>query len=132
MMCPEVLHGLATSLKQAGMIPGNDYNIVTFSIDPDEWAPANHSNDGCSGTFSITSNPSQSTRILDLQCPAGRTESQDKASPTTRRRAAPHLAQRAISSYVRLFTASHTYIPMIPIDSRLTAAIATRTYGSIL
>lgn len=34
MMCPEVLHGLATGLKQAKMIPGKDYDIVTFSIDP--------------------------------------------------------------------------------------------------
>jgi protein SCO1/2 len=34
MMCPEVLHGLATGLKQVSMIPGKDYDIVTFSIDP--------------------------------------------------------------------------------------------------
>jgi protein SCO1/2 len=34
MMCPEVLHGLATGLKQTTMIPGKDYDIVTFSIDP--------------------------------------------------------------------------------------------------
>jgi protein SCO1/2 len=34
MMCPEVLHGLAEGLKQTNMIPGNDYDIVTFSIDP--------------------------------------------------------------------------------------------------
>jgi protein SCO1/2 len=34
MMCPEVLHGLATGLKQVSMVPGRDYDIVTFSIDP--------------------------------------------------------------------------------------------------
>ena len=34
MMCPEVLHGLAEGLKQTNMIPGKDYDIVTFSIDP--------------------------------------------------------------------------------------------------
>ncbi len=34
MLCPEVLHGLATGLKQTTMLPGEDYNVVTFSIDP--------------------------------------------------------------------------------------------------
>ena len=34
MMCPEVLHGLAEGMKQTNMIPGKDYDIVTFSIDP--------------------------------------------------------------------------------------------------
>jgi protein SCO1/2 len=34
MMCPEVLHGLATGLKQTTLIPGQDYDVVTFSIDP--------------------------------------------------------------------------------------------------
>jgi protein SCO1 len=34
MMCPEVLHGLATGLRQTNLIPGKDYDVVTFSIDP--------------------------------------------------------------------------------------------------
>ena len=34
MMCPEVLHGLATGLSQTSMLPGKDYDILTFSIDP--------------------------------------------------------------------------------------------------
>ena len=38
MMCPEVLHGLAAGLKQTNMIPGKDYDIVTFSIDPTDSA----------------------------------------------------------------------------------------------
>jgi protein SCO1/2 len=38
MMCPEVLHGLAEGLKQTNMIPGKDYDIVTFSIDPGDSA----------------------------------------------------------------------------------------------
>lgn len=38
MMCPEVLHGLAVGLKQTNMIPGRDYDIVTFSIDPTDSA----------------------------------------------------------------------------------------------
>jgi|SRR5271170_3254572 len=38
MMCPEVLRGLAEGLKQTHMIPGKDYDIVTFSIDPTDSA----------------------------------------------------------------------------------------------
>jgi protein SCO1 len=34
MMCPEVLHGLATGLRQTTLVPGKDYDIATFSIDP--------------------------------------------------------------------------------------------------
>ena len=38
MMCPEVLHGLATGLKQTTLKAGEDYNLVTFSIDPTDTA----------------------------------------------------------------------------------------------
>jgi protein SCO1 len=34
MLCPQVLHGLATGLKQTTLSPGKDYAILTFSIDP--------------------------------------------------------------------------------------------------
>src|SRR5271168_665604 len=34
MMCPEVLHGLATGLRQTTLVPGKDYDVVIFSIDP--------------------------------------------------------------------------------------------------
>jgi protein SCO1/2 len=34
MLCPQVLHGLATSLKQTTLTPGKDYEVLTFSIDP--------------------------------------------------------------------------------------------------
>lgn len=34
MMCPEVLHGLATALRQTSLKPGKDYDVVVFSIDP--------------------------------------------------------------------------------------------------
>lgn len=34
MMCPEVLHGLATGLRQTTLVAGKDYDVVTFSIDP--------------------------------------------------------------------------------------------------
>lgn len=34
MLCPQVLHGLATSLSQATLTPGKDYDVVVFSIDP--------------------------------------------------------------------------------------------------
>jgi protein SCO1/2 len=39
MLCPQVLHGLATGLQQAGaeragMLPGKDFEVVVFSIDP--------------------------------------------------------------------------------------------------
>lgn len=34
MMCPEVLAGLATGLRQTAMRTGEDYSIITLSIDP--------------------------------------------------------------------------------------------------
>jgi len=34
MMCPQVLHGLATSLKQTELTAGKDYDVLVFSIDP--------------------------------------------------------------------------------------------------
>lgn len=34
MMCPEVLHGLATGLRQTTLVAGKDYDVVVFSIDP--------------------------------------------------------------------------------------------------
>ena len=36
MMCPQVLHGLATSLKGSKLEPGKDYQVITFSIDPED------------------------------------------------------------------------------------------------
>jgi protein SCO1/2 len=33
-LCPQVLHGLATGLKSTTLIPGKDYEVLTFSIDP--------------------------------------------------------------------------------------------------
>jgi len=34
MLCPQVLHGLATGLKQTTLVPGKDYDVLVFSIDP--------------------------------------------------------------------------------------------------
>jgi protein SCO1/2 len=34
MLCPQVLHGLATGLKSTTLAPGKDYQVLTFSIDP--------------------------------------------------------------------------------------------------
>jgi protein SCO1/2 len=34
MLCPQVLRGMAASLKQTGFHPGHEYNIVVSSIDP--------------------------------------------------------------------------------------------------
>jgi protein SCO1/2 len=34
MMCPQVLHGLATSLHETTLKPGKDYDVLVFSIDP--------------------------------------------------------------------------------------------------
>jgi len=34
MMCPQVLHGLATGLRQTTLKPGKDYDVLVFSIDP--------------------------------------------------------------------------------------------------
>jgi len=34
MLCPQVLHGLATGLKQMTLMPGKDYDVLVFSIDP--------------------------------------------------------------------------------------------------
>jgi protein SCO1/2 len=34
MLCPQVLHGLATSLSQTTLTPGKDYDVVVASIDP--------------------------------------------------------------------------------------------------
>ncbi len=34
MLCPQVLHGLATGLAQTTLHPGKDYEVLVFSIDP--------------------------------------------------------------------------------------------------
>ena len=34
MMCPQVLSGLAKTLRQVGFVPGKDYDVVITSIDP--------------------------------------------------------------------------------------------------
>lgn len=34
MLCPQVLHGLATGLRGTGLSAGKDYNVLVFSIDP--------------------------------------------------------------------------------------------------
>ena len=34
MLCPQVLHGLATGLAQTTLAPGKDYQVLIFSIDP--------------------------------------------------------------------------------------------------
>jgi protein SCO1/2 len=34
MLCPQVLHGLATGLAQIALKPGKDYNVLVVSIDP--------------------------------------------------------------------------------------------------
>lgn len=39
MLCPQVLHGLATGLKSTTLTPGKDYEVLTFSIDPMDTPP---------------------------------------------------------------------------------------------
>ena len=34
MLCPQVLHGMATALSQTGFTPGRDYEVVVTSIEP--------------------------------------------------------------------------------------------------
>lgn len=36
MLCPQVLHGMASALKQTGLHPGHDYDVVVASIDPSD------------------------------------------------------------------------------------------------
>jgi protein SCO1/2 len=36
MLCPQVLHGLATSLSQTGYAPARDYDVIVTSIDPSD------------------------------------------------------------------------------------------------
>jgi protein SCO1/2 len=36
MLCPQVLHGLAHSLSQTTLTPGKDYDVLIFSIDPED------------------------------------------------------------------------------------------------
>lgn len=36
MLCPQVLHGMATSLKQTGLHIGHDYDVIVASIDPSD------------------------------------------------------------------------------------------------
>jgi len=36
MLCPQVVHGLEVGLKQTTLEPGKDYNVLIFSIDPDD------------------------------------------------------------------------------------------------
>jgi protein SCO1/2 len=36
MLCPQVLHGMATALKQSGFHAGREYDVVVASIDPED------------------------------------------------------------------------------------------------
>lgn len=36
MLCPQVLHGMASALKQTGLLPGHDYEVIVASIDPSD------------------------------------------------------------------------------------------------
>jgi protein SCO1/2 len=36
MLCPQVLHGMASALKQTGLHPGHDYDVIVASIDPSD------------------------------------------------------------------------------------------------
>jgi len=36
MLCPQVLHGMASSLKQTGLHLGHDYDVIVASIDPSD------------------------------------------------------------------------------------------------
>jgi protein SCO1/2 len=36
MLCPQVLHGMASALKQTGLHPSHDYEVVVTSIDPSD------------------------------------------------------------------------------------------------
>jgi protein SCO1/2 len=36
MMCPQVLHGLATGLRETTLVAGQDFDVITFSIDPED------------------------------------------------------------------------------------------------
>lgn len=38
MLCPQVLHGLATTLKQVSFTPGKDYDVIVASIDSTDTA----------------------------------------------------------------------------------------------
>src|SRR5579875_1256213 len=38
MLCPQVLHGLATGLKTTTLLPGKEYDVLVFSIDPTDTA----------------------------------------------------------------------------------------------
>jgi protein SCO1/2 len=38
MLCPQVLHGMATALRQSGFQAGNQYDVVVTSIDPADTA----------------------------------------------------------------------------------------------
>jgi protein SCO1 len=40
MLCPQVLHGMASALRQSGFNVGHDYDVVVASIDPSD-TPAN-------------------------------------------------------------------------------------------
>jgi protein SCO1/2 len=40
MLCPQVLHGMASALRQSGFHPGSEYDVVVASIDPAD-TPAN-------------------------------------------------------------------------------------------
>ena len=36
MLCPQVLHGLTTGLRQTTLTPGKDFDVLVFSIDPSD------------------------------------------------------------------------------------------------
>jgi len=44
MLCPEVLHGMASALRQSGFHAGQDYDVVVASIDPTD-TPADSTNE---------------------------------------------------------------------------------------
>jgi protein SCO1/2 len=64
MLCPQVMHGLAVGLRQTTLAPGKDYNVLTFSIDPnDKPADAAREKQQFLSTASWTANPSATSAV---------------------------------------------------------------------
>ena len=60
MLCPQVLSGMAGTLRQVGFAPGKDYDIVVASIDPGD-TPA----DGAAGKSPLSGLPRRSRRRIE-------------------------------------------------------------------
>jgi protein SCO1/2 len=68
MLCPQVMHGMATALRQSGFHVGQQYDVVVVSIDPAD-TPANAASEKLHFLSMIDADPSAASSVHFLTGP---------------------------------------------------------------